>query len=171
MLSRPPHSPQNRITGLEAELVRAQVAVARERDRHGDLLETTLREGHGARAEAAVVRGQLEEARQARDAAAAKADELAKQLAASQATLRVLEQQRDQQRAAAVSRSALAFGVPRVAGFLVSPLIGTPCATVQPVRGASGGLANPSRPRTPYRPSLPWRATLQISVWHTCSMR
>ena len=111
MLSGPPHSPQNRITGLEAELVRAQVAVARERDRHGDLLETTLREGHGARAEAAVVRGQLEEARQARDAAAAKADELAKQLAASQATLRVLEQQRDQQRATAVSRSTLAFGV------------------------------------------------------------
>lgn len=80
-------------------MTRAQEEASREKERRTDGLEAALRDSRATRAEADVLRGQLEEARAAGAAAAAKADDLGQKLAAADARLRVLEQQADQREA------------------------------------------------------------------------
>jgi hypothetical protein len=96
---RPPAAPQARITALQAEVTRAQEEADRQRGHRTDKLEEAARESRAARAEADVLRGQLEEARGSGAAAAARAEALGQQLAAAQAQLRVLEQQAQQREA------------------------------------------------------------------------
>jgi hypothetical protein len=89
--SRPPR--QDRIEGLRAEVLCAQEEAAREKERRMDGLESALRDSRATRAEADVLRGQLEEARTARGAADEKARVLGQQLATAEARLLALEQQ------------------------------------------------------------------------------
>lgn len=81
------------MTSLQAEVVRAQEDASREKEARAVRLEEALRESRAARAEADVLRGQLEEARSSGAASASKAEELGQKLAAAEARLRVLEQQ------------------------------------------------------------------------------
>jgi hypothetical protein len=78
---------------LQAEVVKAQDAAARERDRRADGLEAALRGSSSTSAEASMLRGQLEEARSAGAAALTKAEALGQQLAAAREHARLLEEQ------------------------------------------------------------------------------
>jgi len=93
---------------MQAELINAQEAASRERERRTDGLEAALRDSHARRAEADMVRGQLEEARTAGKAAAERAESLSRQVAVAEGKLRALEQQAEQREAQVAAAAAAA---------------------------------------------------------------
>jgi len=90
---------QARVSALQVELSSTQEEAMREKERRADGLEAALKDSRATRAEADMLKGQLEEARTSGAAAAAKAEALGQQLAAAEARLRVLEQQAEQREA------------------------------------------------------------------------